>query len=112
MYCLQYCDEKVVSTVEFSINFHRLSLANLQTRADPIHAKDALLKYCWGFIDGTARAISKPNRHQRVFYNGHKRAHAIKVQSVATPVGLVAFLQGPFEGRRRDSGMLRESGFL
>ena len=38
--------------------------------------------------------------------------HTIKFQSVATPDGLVAFLHGPFEGRRHDSGMLRESGLL
>ena len=29
-----------------------------------------------------------------------------------TPDGLVVFLHGPFEGRRHDSGMLRESGLL
>ena len=89
-----------------------LSPANLQKYADAIHAKGAPLTNCWGFIDGTVRAISRPSRNQRVLYNGHKRVHAIKFQSVATPDGLVAFLHGPFEGRRHDSGMLRESGLL
>ena len=60
-----------------------------------------------GFIDGTVRPISRPGINQRVLYNGHKRVHAIKCQSVATPDGLVAFLHGPFEGRRHNSGMLR-----
>ncbi len=36
----------------------------------------------------------------------------LKFQSVATPDGMVALLHGPFEGRRHDSGMLRESGLL
>ena len=89
-----------------------LSPVNLLRYADAIYAKGAPLKNCWGFIDGTVRPISRPGINQRVLYNGHKRVHAIKFQSVATPDGLVAFLHGPFEGRRHDSGMLRESGLL
>ena len=89
-----------------------LSPANRQKYADPIHAKGAPITNSWGFMDGTVRAISRPNRNQRVLYNGHKRVHAIKFQSVATPDGLVTFLHGPFEGRRHDSGMLRECGLL
>ena len=87
-----------------------LSPANHQKYADAIHAKGAPLTNCWGFIDGTVRAISRPSINQRVLYNGHKRVHAIKFQ--ATPDGLVVCLHGPFEGRRHDSGMLRESGLL
>ncbi|XP_065067584.1 uncharacterized protein LOC135693124 [Rhopilema esculentum] len=89
-----------------------LSPVNLQRYADAVHEKGAPLRNCWGFIDGTVRPISRPGINQRVLYNGHKRIHAIKFQSVATPDGLVAFLHGPFEGRRHDSGMLRESGLL
>ena len=40
----------------------------------------------------------------RVLYNGHKRVHAIKFQSVVAPNGLIANLFGPVEGRRHDSG--------
>ena len=47
-----------------------------------------------------------------MLYNGLKRVHTIKFQSVATPGGLVGFLHGPFEGRRHDSGVLRDSGLL
>ena len=95
-----------------SFNRELLSPANLQIYADAIHAKGAPLTTCWGFIDGTVRAISRPSRNQRVLYNGHKRVHAIKCQSVATPDGLVVFLHGPVEGRRHNSVMLRESGLL
>lgn len=66
----------------------------------------------WGFIDGTVRAICKPSNHQRMFYNGHKRVHALKYQSVVTPDGLICHLFGPVEGRRHDSGVLLESGLL
>ena len=65
-----------------------------------------------GIVDGTVRPISRPGRDQRVVYNGHKRVHAIKFQSVATPDGMIALLRGPNEGKRHDSGILRESGLL
>ena len=70
------------------------------------------MQNCWGFIDGTVRPISRPGRNQRVVYNEHKRVHAIKFQSVATPDGLVGLLHGPYEGKRHDSGILRESGLI
>ena len=64
----------------------------------------------WGFIDGTVRPICRPERHQRQFYNGHKRTHAIKFQAVAAPDGLIVHLYGPVEGHRHDAGVLAESG--
>ena len=39
-------------------------------------------------------------------YNGHKRVHAIKFQSLVTPDGLMANLFGLEEGGEDDSGML------
>ena len=45
-------------------------------------------------------------------YNGHKRLHGIKFQSVVAPNGLIANLFGPEEGKRHDSGMLADSGLL
>ena len=47
-----------------------------------------------------------------VVYNGHKRTHALKFQSLGLLNGLIGNLCGPFEGRRHDSAMLRESGLL
>ena len=95
-----------------SFNRDTLAPQNLQRYAAAIHENGAPLNNCWGFIDGTVRPISRPWMNQRVLYNGHKWVHAIKFQSVATPDSLVALLHGPFEGRRHDSGMLRESGLL
>ena len=51
-------------------------------------------------------------RETRVLYNGHKKVHGIKFQSVAAPNGLIANLFGPVEGRRHDSAMLARSGLL
>ena len=89
-----------------------LSRQCLKMFADAIHNKGAALDNCWGFIDGTVRPICRPGEHQRIFYNGHKRLHAIKFQSVVTPNGMIANLYGPTEGRRHDSGILAMSGLL
>jgi len=72
-----------------------LSRASLRTYADSIHEKGAALNNCWGFIDGTVRPICRPLQNQRIVYNGHKRVHALKFQSIATPNGLIANLYGP-----------------
>ena len=89
-----------------------LSPENLQNYADVIHARGAPLSNCWGFIDGTVRPVSRPGKHQHTVYNGHKRIHAIKFQSIVAPNGLIANLYGPVVGKRHDSGMLAESGLL
>lgn len=89
-----------------------LSPADLVEFSQSIYRKGAALDNCWGFIDGTVRPVSRPGEHQRVLYNGHKRVHAIKFQSVVAPNGLIANLFGPVEGRRHDSGMLALSGLL
>ena len=95
-------------------SFHQawLSPANLQTYADVIHEAGAPYTNCWGFVDGTVRPVCRPGTLQRPLYNGHKRVHAIKFQSVVAPNGLIANLHGPVEGRRHDSGMLADSGLL
>ena len=46
----------------------------LQSFADAIHRAGAPLDNCWGFIDGTLRAIARPEENQRVMYSGHKKA--------------------------------------
>lgn len=89
-----------------------LSRQNLELFANIVHEKGAPLDNCWGFVDGTTRPVSRPGQHQRVLYNGHKRYHCIKFQSVVAPNGLVANLYGPVEGRRHDSGMLADSGLF
>ena len=116
------CSIIVSNMVDMIHNFHSyrlstfqlpwLSVANLERYANAIHAAGAPLNNCWGFVDGTVRLICRPGEHQRVVYNGHKRVHAIKFQSIVAPNGLIANLFGPVEGRRHDSGMLADSNLL
>ena len=84
-------------------------LPRLQEFAEAIENAGSPIGSIFGFIDGTVRPISQPTRHQRSVYNGHKRCHAIKFQSVVTPDGLISHLWGPLEGRRHDITLLRKS---
>ena len=63
-----------------------------------MHEQGGALQNCWGFIDGTVRPLCRPGENQRLLYNGHKRVHSIKFQSVVTPSGMIANLYGPMEG--------------
>ena len=67
----------------------------LQSFADAITGRGSALSNCWGFVDGTVRPIARPGEYQRVLYNGHKRVHALKFQSVVAPNGMIANLYGP-----------------
>ena len=89
-----------------------LTPAWLEQYARAIHQMGCPLANCLGFIDGTVRPISRPEEHQRLVYNGHKRVHSLKFQSLVIPNGLIANLFGPVEGRWHDAGMLNESGLL
>ena len=87
----------------FDSHGHRLmnwnnSLLNppaLQRYTDAISNKGVALANCFGFIDGTVRPICRPGINQRVVYNGHKRVHALKFQSVTLPNGMIANMYGP-----------------
>lgn len=92
----------VMETV-YSLHHHRLTAWNhtlmspplLQTYADAIRMKGSALPNCFGFIDGTVRPICRPQENQRIVYNGHKRVHGLKYQSVALPSGMIANMYGP-----------------
>ncbi|KAK3744174.1 hypothetical protein QZH41_020573 [Actinostola sp. cb2023] len=92
-------------------NHDILDPAHLQTYANAVYAKGAALDNCFGFIDGT-RPIARPDVHQRLVYNGHKRVHALKFQSLALPNGIIGNMYGPVEGKKHDSSMLVDSGLL
>jgi hypothetical protein len=89
-----------------------LNPIQLQLYADAVTAKGDSLSSCWGFIDGTVKAISRPSVYQRYVFNGHKRYHALKFQSIMASNGLIAHLFGPIEGRRHDCALLTESNIL
>ena len=95
-----------------SLQQNWLSPASLQSYADVIHNAGAPYTNCWGFVDGTVRPVCKPGTLQKLLYNWHKQLHAITFQSVVAQNGLIANLFGPVEGRRHDSGMLRDSDLL
>ncbi|XP_067676193.1 uncharacterized protein [Haliotis asinina] len=86
-----------------------LSHDHLEDMSRSIHYQGSPLTNCWGFIDGTVRPICRPQQNQKLVFNGHKRVHGLKYQSIVTPNGMIAHLYGPIEGRRHDAGMLRES---
>ena len=67
----------------------------LEVYANAVHKKGAALQNCFGFIDGTVLPIAKPGVNQRIVYNGHKRVHSLKFQSVVIPNGMIAHLYGP-----------------
>ncbi|KAG0429358.1 hypothetical protein HPB47_023673 [Ixodes persulcatus] len=75
----------------------------LDVFAETVRNQVALLTNCWGFIHGTARAISRPTWHQRKFFSGHKMNHCTKYHAVMCPNGITARLDGPYEGCRHDS---------
>ena len=87
----------------YDLHGHRITQWNptilnsklLEQYATAISDKGAALNNCFGFVDGTVRPISRPGEMQRIVYNGHKRVHALKFQSVATPNGLIAKMFGP-----------------
>lgn len=81
----------------------------MRAYAEAIHEKGAPIANCWKFIDGTARGICRPTINQQAYYSGHKRFHRLEYQSVVCPDGMIVSLLGPFEGRRHDTGILRES---
>lgn len=83
--------------------------ALLQQYADIIHAKVAPWQNCFGFLDGTAIEICQPKAiYQRIVYNGYKRVHLLKVQSLAFPEWLIANLFRSYEGRPHHSILLFE----
>lgn len=72
-----------------------LNPIKLEQYAEAISMKGAALDNCFGFIDGTVRPICRPGKKQRLVYNGHKREHALKFQSVTLPSGMIAQIFGP-----------------
>ena len=95
---------------DFNLPF--MQPTDLEDYCRAIHAKGAFLDSCFGFVDGTLRPISRPGRDQNTVYNGHKKTHGIKFQSVVVPNGLIAHMYGPVEGKRHDVRMLAMSNLL
>lgn len=80
--------------------------------SESIHMKCASLRDCVGFIDGTVLSIARPGESavQNAAYNGHKRRHALKYQTITLPDGLILHASGPLEGCRHDWALYVNSG--
>lgn len=85
---------------------------NAASFSDSIHQKCDAFMHCVGFIDGTVLAISRPGDSsiQNAAYNGHKRKHALKYQTITLPNGLILHASGPLEGCRHDWALYVNSG--
>ena len=95
---------------DFNLSF--LTPIKLEEYCRAIKRKGAALDNCFGFINGTVHPICRPTVNQRMLYNGHKKIHALKFQSVVIPNGIIANMYGPMEGKRHDCALLRLSNLL
>ncbi|XP_075747088.1 uncharacterized protein LOC119168463 [Rhipicephalus microplus] len=75
---LRHIDEKFFHLLDDVNNHSWLTIDTLENFPKAIYAKGAPLTNCWGFIDGTTRAICQPTRQQQLYFSGHKRFHALK----------------------------------
>ena len=69
-----------------------LNPLELEKYAEAVFNQGAPLSNSFGFVDGTVRPITRPGENQRLLYNGHKRVHGLKFQSVVLPNGLIALV--------------------
>jgi hypothetical protein len=115
---LSSCINTVVNMVHEKwshlLGYHvsRFEPNKLSQYADAITLAGCPIPRCIGFIDGTVRPVCRPSRNQGAIYNGHKRLHGLKFQSIMTPDGIISYLDGPYTGNRHDSAILVMSGLL
>jgi nuclease HARBI1 len=67
----------------------------LQSWMDAIHTNGSPLERCFAFVDGTVRPVSRPSYNQKQAFDGHKRVHALKFQSVSSQKVLIVDLTCP-----------------
>ena len=67
----------------------------LESYAHAIDSKGSPLPNCFGFMDGRVRPICRPEQNPRIFFNGDKRVHGLKYQSVVLPNGMIANMYSP-----------------
>jgi hypothetical protein len=93
-----------------SLDRDRMNDDYLMSLCSVHYQKNQVMENIWGFIDGTVRPCCRPVRFQKTVYNGHKKVHAIKFQSVVAWDGIIAHMNGPWVGSRHDSGIFEDSG--
>ncbi|PFX12859.1 hypothetical protein AWC38_SpisGene23114 [Stylophora pistillata] len=88
-----------------------LNLPLLESYARAIDSKGSPLPSCFSFIDSvnSKANLSTRKKKQRIAYNGHKRVHGLKYQSVVLPNGMTANKYGPVEIKREDRELLERA---
>jgi hypothetical protein len=69
-------------------------------------------RYVVGFVDAKKVKICRPsgrNMYQRSMYDGHKKIHCFKVQTLVSPDGMFMDLSTPHKGKDHDSLILANS---
>lgn len=69
-----------------------------------VYEKVGPLKNCAGFIDGTVIEVARPDDAgmRKIYYNGHKRKHALRYQAVKTAYGMFYHVYGLVERSLHD----------
>ncbi|PWW78875.1 hypothetical protein C7212DRAFT_156669, partial [Tuber magnatum] len=93
-----------------SFDMERITPQCLAAYTIAIKERNAPLNSCWDFVDETLRPIARPIYGQESLYNGWKRMHCLKYQTVIAPDGIIIQLYGPVEGQIHDSTVWTESG--
>ena len=99
----------------YELHKHRLSTIehpwlNFKQMVQHVYDKGCCLTNCWGFLDESQLRICRPGDGQESIYNGHKRQHSLKYQSLMLSNGIIAQFWGLFKGRHHDSAMYFFSG--
>lgn len=77
------------------------------TYAAAVRHKFTILDRCLEFMDGKVTGIARPRAsdEQNKAYNGHKRKHALKYQTVTTSDSLIIYAYSPMAGSRHDCAL-------
>ncbi|ETI53405.1 hypothetical protein F441_03643 [Phytophthora nicotianae CJ01A1] len=116
LHVLDHLESKFADLLYFN---HEYAANHVQTYADAVFDAGGSMQNVWAFVDGTVRGICRPKarnsqrdgkyRSQKSVYNGHKRKHALRYQTLSTPDGLITHVYGPFPGRNHDIKLFKDS---
>ena len=65
-----------------------------------------------GFVDGTARRITKPSVEPDEVYDGHHKQHALSYLGIIGPDGMILWSAEPESGRRNDNFLVNVNNLI
>ena len=100
--CATLCYSETGFLTTIAIDLHPwnqqfLTPTCLEQNAQAIRRVGSPPPNCFGFVDGTVKLISRRCENQRLLYDGQKRVHTLKFQSLVIPNAIIANLFGPSE---------------